>query len=767
VTRVERPRTIVVVRRPPPPPSSAPSSSSTAERRPADASTVRGSRAVAAGRELERAGCATSASTATSPSSTAVARTGLRERAVERAAAVQAGIADLRAAASAVRTAGSDDAARAAGLAGAATVERALAGKSPAEQRAILDATGDDIATITRGLDTLSGEQTRDAVRHLARAGEGLGREHIDALARPVASAIADLDAGHDHNLGELKDGLKAAVVSGDGALFAAAVATQAPAASRGALEGAVTDGLREVREDFASAQDDLDQRQGELATIQQHFASSLSPEALEAGGDAFRAEHRETFARGASAAARQAKILDGAGLFASRAGDDGRAEAGQSLAEIHRVATHDVGRATIAAALTTQARGTPSFLQDAQAAAARLPSAEERTNAHERLDGAIMQGASQAANARMAAQDPRGAAELVRGAAAVLHDDVMRQGVTAMGDEVDRLPPGRELTLDQARVLAASVHGSVVGIARERVISGLAGADAADDVVRDRIDGELLTNPRFQGLTVFGAALSVAGLATRGGALADDPSVRGVVNLATAGTGSVEAGLGVARAFSAAARGSAGVASAASVLGRVNLAAAVGLSAFDTAAALRRGDTLGAGIAAAPIVGAGIGVGVGLAGGATIGAALTGPAAPIGAAIGAVVGLGATVIRQQLEDSPAEKYEQATESFLRGAFARDGINADAAFRLRNVDDDAAGVGPLLPRFAAAMGTTAPALLRQIAALPDDRRAEAVETILDADDDYAGWRARADRDPLGPEVRDLAARVARLREHLA
>jgi hypothetical protein len=343
-----------------------------------------------------------------------------------------------------------------------------------------------------------------------------------------------------------------------------------------------------------------------------------------------------------------------------------------------------------------------------------------------------------------------------------------MRRGVASMAGEVDRLPPGQEITLDQARGLAASVNSTVAGLAREKAIADLATAGVAvnDDVVRTRVEDELRTNPRFQGLTVFGAALSVAGLATRADALADDPSVRSVVNLATAGTGSVEAGLGVARAFSSAARASAGVASAASILGRVNLATAVGLSAFDTVAAIRRGDTVGAGIAAAPIVGAGIGIGVGLAGGATIGAALTGPAAPIGAAIGAVVGLGATLVRGALADSPAEKYEEATESFLRGAFARDGINPDAAFRLRNVDDDAAGIGPLLPRFAAAMGTTAPALLRQIAALPDDRRAEAVETILDADDDYAAWRERSDRDPLGPGIRDLASRVARLREHL-
>lgn len=337
------------------------------------------------------------------------------------------------------------------------------------------------------------------------------------------------------------------------------------------------------------------------------------------------------------------------------------------------------------------------------------------------------------------------------------------------MGTDLQALPQGQEVSLDQARGLAASVNGSVAGLAREKVLSdlGASAAERGDDFVRGAVEDELRTNPRFQSLTVFGAALSVAGLATRGAAVASEPSVRGVVNLATAGTGSAEAGLGVARAFSTTARTSTGVAGAAGVLGRVNLAAAVGLSAVDTVSAIKRGDTVGAGIAAAPIVGAGIGVGVGIAGGATLGAALTGPAAPIGAAIGAVVGLGASVLRSKLSDSPAEKYERATESFLKGALAKDGMNADAASRLRNVDDDAAGIGPMLPRFAAAMGTTPSSLLRAVAALPDDRRKEAVETILDAKDDFSDWAKREDRGPLGPTISDLESRVARLREHLA
>jgi len=762
-----RPR-VQRVRPPPPKPLARPTEERAEVRRPASSDTQRASRAIAHGREVERTSCAPSSSPQPT-SSTSPRAGGVREAQAKREAQTREAIDDIKGAARAVTDAkGDKDDARTAGLRATETVRDALVGKSPAEQKKILDAVGPELTTITKGLNTLSGDQTKQAVRNLAQAGEAVGRDNVDALAHPVAAGLNDLKAGHGDNLGELKDGLKDAITNGDGALFGAALATNAPSSVRGDLEGAVRDGIKDVREDFEGAQADVDQRNGELANIQQNFASSLSPEALEAGGDAFRREHAETYDKGAAAAAKQASVLEGAGLLSSRTTGDTRDEADKSLAEIHRVASHEVGQRAIGRALANEARGAGSFLSDASTAVARMPAGEDKDNARERLDGAVFQGASLAVNERLAERDPRGAAQIVRGAERVLSDDTLRAGISQMGTQLEGLPQGQELSLDQARSLASGVNGTVAALAREKAIAdlGRAGVDITDDAIRAEVQDELRTNPRFQSLTVFGAAMSVAGLATRGAALANDPSLRGVVDLATAGTGSAEAGLGVARAFSNAARGSAGVATAASVLGRVNLAATVGLSAIDTVSAIRRGDTVGAGIAAAPIVGAGIGVAVGVAGGATLGAALTGPAAPIGAAIGAVVGLGASVLRNKLAESPEEKYEKATESFLRGALARDGMNADAAYRLRNVDGDAAGIGPFLPRFAERLGTSAPELLRSIAALPDDRRKEAVETILDADDDFEDWQKRSDRDPLGPTVRDLDERAARLLKHL-
>ncbi len=643
------------------------------QRRPASVEAQQASRAIAQGREVEARGCGQTPPNSPQPLTSGVRADGVREASARRDAQTQQAINDIKDASRSVDAArGDKDAARDAGVRASEVVKDSLVGKSPAEQRKILDSVGPELTNITRGLDKLDGDQTKQAVKNLTQAGEAVGRDNVDALARPVAEGLGDLYDGHGSNDNEFKDGIKDAIKAGDGALFGAALATNAPERAREGITNAVKDGINDVREDFGDAQDKVDQRNGELAAVSKELMDEgVSDDALDAGADAFRREHQEDFDKGAQRARTAASVLDGAGLLSQRTTGDAREAAAKALGEVHRIATHEVGQQAIGRALTAETKGKPSFLDDAQRAIARMPAGEERTNATERLDGAVFQGASLAANERLAENDPQGAAALTRAASRVISDETLRTGLSRIGTDLEQLPQGEPVDINTARGLAASINSTVSSLAKEKVIRdlGLAG-DVGDDIVRANVEDQLRTDPKFQSLTVFGAALSVSGLALKGKAAIDEPSVRNIVGLATAGTGSTEAGLGVARAFSATARGSAGVASAATVLGRVNLAAAVGFSAIDTASAIKRGDALGAGIAAAAILGAGIGVGVGIAGGATIGAALTGPAAPIGAAIGAIVGLGAGLIRNALEDSPEEKFRKDTQSFRDAARA-------------------------------------------------------------------------------------------------
>ena len=150
-------------------------------------------------------------------------------------------------------------------------------------------------------------------------------------------------------------------------------------------------------------------------------------------------------------------------------------------------------------------------------------------------------------------------------------------------------------------------------------------------------------------------------------------------------------------------------------LLARAGLVVGLAFSAWDTARAIDEGDWIGAAAAAAPIVGAAIGA---VVAGATIGAGLTswlGPGAIVGAAIGALVGIGIQLVRGIWQDDPMEKYEQGTQEALEAAFAAMGFDEDEAdrlaHRLRDVDDDFVGVGPVIAQVADEMGIPADLLL--------------------------------------------------------
>ncbi len=177
VARTSDDRTVVVVKQPAPP------------------AVQQGMRARAQGQEAAvAASCGAVPSSPTKSPTTMpptarpadAARTGVREREALRAQEVQRAVADIHASANAIGAAGDDkDQSRAAALRATSTIESALANKSPTEKRQILDASQQALGDVARGLDTLTGDQTKEALGHLSRAGEGLGRAHIEALTRP------------------------------------------------------------------------------------------------------------------------------------------------------------------------------------------------------------------------------------------------------------------------------------------------------------------------------------------------------------------------------------------------------------------------------------------------------------------------------------------------------------------------------------------------------------------------------------------------------
>jgi hypothetical protein len=173
-------------------------------------------------------------------------------------------------------------------------------------------------------------------------------------------------------------------------------------------------------------------------------------------------------------------------------------------------------------------------------------------------------------------------------------------------------------------------------------------------------------------------------------------------------------------------------------------------LSAWDTADAVKKGDTLGAIGAAAPIA---------LAGGFAAYGAATGSFAPgvgtaIGAVAGAAIGLGIGFGRRILGDHPDEKLEKSTQSFLQGALEARGLSADeartASHQLRDVDGEFFGVGPHIARLAERAGVPPGELLTRVVRLPEARLHAFVKDSLAADDNGDDVRdaeaARADGD---------------------
>jgi len=147
----------------------------------------------------------------------------------------------------------------------------------------------------------------------------------------------------------------------------------------------------------------------------------------------------------------------------------------------------------------------------------------------------------------------------------------------------------------------------------------------------------------------------------------------------------------------------------------------------------LRSGNLQEAAVASLPLVGMGIG--------ASIGSVVPGPGtlagATIGAAVGAIAQLGVQVFRSINKDDPIVKFEERNQVFLESAFIGMGLSDSqaekASKRLRDVNKDLIGVGPLIGPIAAQLDQHPQALLQWLIAQPEAEIKHFAKTLLKID----------------------------------
>ncbi len=644
-------------------------------------------------------------------------RRGIGDRQAADAAAVDKATKKIEAAAAKVESASSDDDKRQAALEATKAVKEAvLSVKDPAQRKLILEQSGASLEKIGKGLDKLSGDDTKKAVADLADAAEAAGPAGADAIAAPLAQAAPALFAGHGDNQGELMDGVQSAVEGGHGALLGAALAQNLGNVDKGLateVADATAEGLDKLKSEFSEASEKAGRKDAELGAISAQWQGTLSPEQMKAGVDKFKSSHGEYAERDAKAAA-LTKALAGAG-YAQQHGASGdlASTSRAALEQVPALAQTDGGARAIGDALVREGKGEATFMK----------SAGEIANRDEKSRDAFVDAAQRSVlvtqSEALARGDTRGLVQALRGAGQVLPDADSKRDFNAFADDIEKVKPGTPP--DQLAVAIASSARSIAGGVSDQKTARL------DDVE------SITTKTSFK---VFGASLGAVSLGQSALALRDGVTAREAVNtvVGAAGLGGSVAGIALAEG-------------APKLLSKGLPVVGYALSTFDTVNALKKGDELGAVAAAAPLAGAVAGAAIGAASGSIA----PGVGTAIGGAVGALVGLGIGVGRKIFEDSPAESLEKSTQSFLQGALEGGGLSSSqaekASHRLRDVNDDFFGAGHSIKAIAARTGESPQDVLTKVANLDDDRLHDFVKQSLEIKDN-------------GQTIRDLEVKVA-------
>ena len=601
-------------------------------------------------------------------------------------------------AARAIDKAHGDDAQRAATQKAARTLKTEMQRATPDERARILDHAGGAVASIARGLDKLSGDETKRVVGDLAAATESAGPKLAHHIADPIARSLPASFHHEDANKGELVDAVKSAAADGKGALLATSLAKSArevPGTKiAGDLDKVAGDAIGDARKTFDDARKKSDLLDARLAVTVRQWQKSgaLSKGGIQAGIDAYKKAHADDYAAAESASKKLASLLPAAGDAARDPGHVGDAARG-ALAELPAIARRDSGARAIAQAVEDR----QPYLAEAKNVAAM--------GAHPKEDGAsfdnaILRSVAVGGPDLVKHGERDRLSNLVGGAALVVGDAKMHKALGELHDKIDALPD------------------DLTGVTLGRQLAGAANTIASTTLDPEGASSGSATSTAGVRFSAVGAALGLGALA-QDATTFDPHDVKSV--LTTAGHAGM-LGLSVASL-------------AGKTVGRAGVVIGAALSAFSVGESLAKGDVAGAAAASLPLVGAGIGLVVG---------------GPVGAGIGLAVG-GAVTTALSLfggQKQPDQLQEEAVDPFLKGAFAHDGVHdpETAAFRLRDVyqkGDSFVGVGDSLHKLAEATGQTPKQVLDRIAMMPSENQRFVTSALLDGEKKHTDPRALA------------------------
>ncbi|HLL83665.1 MAG TPA: hypothetical protein VK420_13460, partial [Longimicrobium sp.] len=524
--------------------------------------------------------------------------------------------------------------------------------------------------------------ETEDTLRALSASADLLGADATKEMGAAIARALPDQD-----NLNQLDDGLHDLAEDGLGLNLTTAVVDElgklGKSEAANELTDVLTEGLSQVRGDFESAQEKVDELNKELAYMVQSYGDLLTDDQLQNAIDDFKSRHAEDY----DALERQAEKFTGVLDSVARLTDPNGPAAGLSednrseLLEEARKATVNVfprlgdtvaGSEAISDAVEAQGRGEPTFLDQVTKLTEGLTEEEFKDLASDTTEAA---GFADLVQFKQGVAETMFKAATLRIATHPSSSDALVEGLKKSAGFLGVEPAKLQTMLDDVTALASETDPARI----QQLQNKIKGQQA---------DLEFLS-PSTRAGQAFGAFATVLGVVGAKGALENWDQLALKDKVAAIG-GALDTGLAAFQTISGVAGRAASVASVAGAASGVLGGLGVVLDGISAVGAFKEGKYAdAAGYSATAI------------GGAILTAAAFSNAVPVAGQIAAGVLIAAGFgLHQWQHVQDANKHEGPAQDFLEGA----GLSSKLAEELSNHTGNGEPAGPALVAVAKSLG---------------------------------------------------------------
>ena len=656
--------------------------------------------------------------------------------------------------------------------------------KTPEEQAKILEDNQSVLSAIGSNVKVLGSKETDSVFTSLNRMANQVGLDNITLITGPLASGLDDAQISRFHSSSaHIRGALEDVIAEEGGALLGASLSNELEKIGASSLAETVAQGtskgIDKVRADYEEALADSQRTTAEIYMEARKFQGVYSQDALENGISNFMEQDdvAEVFAREDEMTQRMLATMEGVAF--ARLHDVGRQDTlDKALEQLPNIAAHPMGGAILEDALHKTTAGDGTFFDMLSELNASGVLDETLNQSLRDTQRNILLNSSSHLNPN---KDPIDTLESTLRAAENIGDEELVSNLTVMQEMYERLQ--RELEDDASADEFATEfdnrwtsfcagelkEGSAIKGMFEAygfAISTQSLVQSSSQFVSDpSLDNGVDFTQNATGIISSGASHYLQANAPIGDiptqqSIDDIGKRAGRINLAastynwikdpisfqnTLGLG--QSGLDVganldwtklsqSRLFQSNRAGnlmsrigskSAGLKTAAA---RAGTFVTVALSTWDIGSKLHEGDELGAALSTLPLIGMALGSLLG----------------PLGSFAGSLIGTGLMFLGEYLRDvftDEAHNHEKKMHSFHEGAVESmlkdSGLSEeqihDAAYRIRDVNDDFIGVGPIIPSIAARLNQDAEDFTSWMIRLPDEELHRFVKEILDVDID--------------------------------